>query len=144
MKNKEKYLDEIAQSFIDIDAICGFKRKHILKTENCWSINCPDCREKVKKWLEQEYQEPIQLTDDEKAILKNLPKNIKWIARDQNERLYLYYKKPQKELTCWNSDWVEYDFAPYDHLFKFIKWEDEKAWEIDELLKQNGVERNEE
>lgn len=112
---------------------------------------CVDCLfregcnvEGRKEWLEAEYQETITLTDDEKVILKNVPKNTKWIARDQNGRLYLYCEEPQKIMDWWVSEWIKYDFAPYNHLFKFIKWKDENPYNIDELLKQNGVERNEE
>lgn len=142
MKNKEKYFDEIVDE-VAKKGSCEFVKEYVYKGSPCGEY-CDDCTKHVKEWLEQEYQEPITLTNDEKVILKNLPSDIKWIARDKSERLFLYFKEPRKALTWWNSEWVEYDFSPYDHLFKFIKWEDEDPYNIDELLKQNGVERNEE
>lgn len=143
MKNIEKYKDEILKEYQkDYDNQSFMCILHYLRNaDDCSQTDCIECLKRSLDWLEQEYQKHITLTDGEKAILKNLPKNIEWIARDQNGRLYLYYKKPQKELAVWDSDWMECDFAPYYHLFKFIKWEDEEPYNIDELLKQNGVER---
>ena len=97
-----------------------------------------------KEWLEQEYQEPITLTDDEKVILKNLPKRYEWIARDKNGRLYLYPEKPLKIEDWWQSEGSKLNFSMFNDLFQFIKWEDEDSYNIDELLKQNGVKRDEE
>ena len=43
--------------------------------------------------------------------------------------------------TCWESESIEPDFSMYNDLFQSIKWEDVEPYNIDELLKQNGVER---
>ena len=73
-----------------------------------------------------------QLTEDEKAILRNLPKEYKWIARDIDGCLYVYASKPKKGITMWESDGLP--MIPFDHLFQFIKWEDEEPYSIEELL----------
>ena len=144
MKNKEKYIDFIVEAFADADVdVCEFRRKHVLKQKDCNRVTCVECSKRTAEWLEQEYQEPIILTDDEKAILKNLPKMYKWIARDENGTLYLYFyfEKPLKKDDFWKSGSLEFDFSLYNQLFQFIKWEDKEPYDIDELLKQNGVER---
>ena len=142
MKNKEKYIDLIAKAFANVDGShCDFRAKYVLKQTGCYGVSCAECNIRTAEWLEQEYQEPITLTDDEKVILKNIPRKYEWIARDKNGRLYLYLQKPQKLKTYWKSSSLEFEFSIYDDLFQFIKWEDENPYNIDELLKQNGVER---
>ena len=80
-----------------------------------------------------ERKEKPKLTEDEKVILRNLPKKYKWIARDKSGLIFLCSKKPSK---C-NYSWIGYnDIAfPYYHLFQFIKWEDEEPYSIEDLLK---------
>ena len=85
------------------------------------------------KELLWERKEKPQLNEDEKAILRNLPKEYKWIARDECTYMYLYTNKPVKN-ACrgWNGD----GFARFifHNLFQFIKWEDEEPYSIEELL----------
>ena len=69
-----------------------------------------------------------KLTEDEKVILRNLPKEYKWIARDENGCLYVYASKPKKGITIWEGDGLP--MIPFDHLFEFIKWEDEEPYLI--------------
>ena len=79
-----------------------------------------------------ERKEKPKLTEDEKVILRNLPKKYKWIARDKSGLIFLCSKKPSK---C-NYSWIGYnDIAfPYYHLFQFIQWKDEEPYSIEELL----------
>ena len=84
------------------------------------------------KELLWERKEP-KLTEDEKVILRNLPKKYKWIARDKNGVIYLYSGRPLKSdfwLNC--SESIKLIFP---HLFQFIKWEDEEPYSIEDLLK---------
>lgn len=131
MKNFEHYKDKFMQyEGRNLECIAS---KKILKRK-C-ANNCAICVEFIKKWLYEEYEEPIKLTDGEKAILRNLPKKYKWIARDKNNNLYLYVDNPCKIGDDWSSD--EFDiFKVYNNLFKFIKWEDEETYSIEELLKE--------
>ena len=86
------------------------------------------------KELLWERKETPKLTEDEKVILRNLPKEYKWIARDGNGCLYVYASKPKKGITMWGSNGLS--MIPFDHLFQFIKWEDEEPYLIEELLKE--------
>ena len=140
MKNKDRYDLTYIEWEIREDGIAIFYKAMLINTLNV-GASCFPAKYHVAKWLEQEYQEPVTLTDDEKAILKNLPKRYEWIAKDKSGRLFLYLIKPLKTGTCWESESIEPDFSMYDDLFQFIKWEDENPYNIDELLKQNGVER---
>ena len=83
------------------------------------------------KELLWERKEP-KLTEDEKAILRNLPKEYKYIARDLSGMVYRFIEKPEKRQAIW------YDFGqpmiPFYHLFQFIQWEDKEPYSIEELL----------
>ena len=85
------------------------------------------------KELLWERKEKPQLNEDEKAILKVLLKEkYKWIARDKNGCLYVYASKPEKVITIWEGSGLP--MMPFNHLFNFIKWEDEEPYLIEDLL----------
>lgn len=136
MKNFEHYKDVFMRcKGRNLECIAS---KKILKRK-C-DNNCAICVEFIKKWLYKEYKEPIKPTEDEKAILRNLPKKYEYIARDYNGNLYLYTKKPQKvlETDYWANtvDGTSKIFNIYEHLFKFIKWRDAEPYNIEELIKE--------
>ena len=81
----------------------------------------------------------MKLTNDERVILKNIDKDYKWIAREKEGSLILYYDKPCKyEVNgFWKNKIWDEEFNMYKHLFKMIKWSDEEPTLIEELL---GVE----
>lgn len=82
------------------------------------------------------YIKQIDLTDDEKAILRNLESKYKWIARDTDEFLYLFAIRPTK-INHWRVDDEGKnmtDLEAFNHLFKQINWEDEEPTLIKELL----------
>lgn len=87
----------------------------------------------LKKLLWERKEKP-KLTDDERAILRNIDKDCKWIARDNDGFLSIYRNKPAKTCDlCWGSGRGTY-FC-FKHLFQFIKWEDEEPYLIEDLLK---------
>ena len=85
------------------------------------------------KELLWERKEKPQLNEDEKVILRNVPKHYKWIARDKNGFICMYIKKPSKCEYSWGG--CKYMLLPFYDLFQFIKWEDEEPYSIEELLK---------
>lgn len=91
------------------------------------------------EWLEQEYIEPIKLTDDEVVILKNIPSEYKWIIRFEKGGLVVCGVKPQRINGTWRIA-PNMDLYLFNHLFQFVTPEDEEPYNINELLK-NGVER---
>lgn len=95
------------------------------------------CNAGHAKWLEQEYKEPIKLTETESVILKNIDKKYQWIVRDgETNRLYIYVDKPRKyDNLFWQVG--DYDMSVFNHLFKCIKGTDEEPYNIEELLEKN-------
>lgn len=103
--------------------------------KKCGRRNCRDCQ---KEWLKAEHKEKITLSEAERIILENIDKEYKWIARDESGDLILHSEEPHKEYMCntWINDEAEDDIlSPFNHLFQFIKWEDEEPYNIAELLK---------
>ena len=72
-------------------------------------------------------------TEDEKIILRSLPKDYKWIARNLSGMVYIFIEKPEKGQAIWYG--CGRPMIPFYHLFQFIKWEDEESYLIEELLK---------
>ena len=80
-------------------------------------------------------KEKPQLTEDEKIILRNIPKQYEWIARDAGDSLCVYTKRPIKLMSVWSTDGWMSPMALFHNLFQFIKWEDEEPYSIEDLLK---------
>ena len=128
-KNSDKFLN------LDYDGFLWIRNFD----ENLNIIDCDNGLDIMKvyedytcKELLWERKEKSKLTEDEKAILRNLPKDYKWIARDENGCLYVYASKPEKVITMWKGSGLP--MTPFDHLFQFIQWEDEEPYSIEELL----------
>ena len=79
-----------------------------------------------------ERKEKPQLNEDEKVILRSLPKDYKWIARDLSGMVYIFIERPEKGQAIWYG--CGQPMIPFYHLFQFIKWEDEEPYLIEELL----------
>ena len=82
-------------------------------------------------WERKEKPQP-KLTEDEKAILRNIPKEYKWIARDLSGMVYIFIERPEKGQAIWYG--CGQPMIPFYHLFQFIKWEDDEPYLIEELL----------
>ena len=75
------------------------------------------------------------ISEDEKVILRNIPKEYKYIARDKSGLLYVYKDKPQKTKYYWESSKGDVEnLMVFNHLFECIKWEDEEPYLISDLL----------
>lgn len=94
---------------------------------------CPTCGQRLD-WVSAKM---VKLSDEEKVILKNIDKRFKWIARDKNGNLFIYCEKPIKRESAWGSE-IIFDYEVmiiFNHLFQFIKWEDEEPYLVEDLLK---------
>ena len=79
-------------------------------------------------------KEKPQLTKDEKIVLRNIPKQYEWIARDAGGSLCVYTKRPIKQMSVWSTDGWMSPMSLFHNLFQFIKWEDEEPYLIEKLL----------
>lgn len=148
MKNKEKFAREI------FDVACRGDSIAVTIANNeivpCGNIECgkcifkvkeyEECSDKIKKWCESEYIEKPILTSKEKKFLDLLLPECKYIVREKNDTLYIYYCKPIRSYKngIWTSD-DDYYYLPKkmygDDIFSFIKDDDEEPWDIEDLKK---------
>lgn len=146
MKNKEKYAKEIAESAIKSDHYFAYNKT--LKTiVPCCETKCNDCLfhtgEKLcvmnrLDWANAEYKEPKIFTEREKAFFTLFPE-IQYIARDKNNKIFGYCRKPFKdeEEGWWvykGGGVIEIRFGDFLK-FESIQWEDEEPTSREEILR---------
>ena len=145
MKNKEKYAKEIVNVAIKA---CHFALNKDGKIVSCCDIRCSDCLFNVKEgcnsatieWANAEYKEPKIFTEREKAFITLFPE-IQYIARDKNNKIFGYHRKPFKdeEEGCWvykgggPDSVIEIRFWTLLR-FESIQWEDEEPTSREEIL----------
>ena len=150
MKNREKFAKEI------LDIACSGRNIAVTKEnkivycsdilcESCMFDSCSKhigrsqvCLDRLREWSESEYVEKPTITSKEKAFLGLILSNLKYIARDFNNDLYIYCNKPKRNFESWKADDSNYYYVSrdmYGNMFNFIKWEDEKPWSIEDLKK---------
>lgn len=109
----------------------------------CVGFNCGQCEfrgscnRKRFKWAYDEYVDKPKLTVKERDFCELAETG--WIARDEDGRICYYEEKPikQNEFLSWtvmNSVGM-YLKNKSKINFPFIKWEDEEAWSVEDLLK---------
>ena len=110
------------QDFTDIDGDVEFDIMKVYKDYTYTEL----------LWERKDEPKP-KLTEDEKVILRNLPKEYKWIARDGFGFICIFENKPDKAIFgCFYSAAT---ILPFPKLFKFIKYEDKEPYSIEDLLK---------
>ena len=138
MKNFEKYINKII-SIMNNKGCNGSGKKCgrcIFNDGEEFCLIFGTRRDELKRFLLEEYKEPIQLSHDEYVILKNVDSEYKWIARHKNKKLYLFTDKPRKNysFSLWTNEKYDSYFYHFSHLFQFVKWEDEEPYNIQELV----------
>lgn len=81
-------------------------------------------------------EEPT-ITEDEKAILRSLPKEYRFITRDKSGELYIYGDKPKKGYGgVWENGIGNkvFHLMMFNHLFQMVRWEDDEPWKFEDLL----------
>lgn len=88
--------------------------------------------EKLAKLKAQKEKEKWQFTEDEKAILRNLPEEYKYIVRESKEGgedLTLFPEKPTKGYYNWEGkNW--HCIREFNHLFQCIQFTDTEPCEF--------------
>ena len=118
MTNKEKYAKEIVELACNESDIAVSKATgnpidcNIIKCDCCvfhkgGTYTDDTCRGALRKWAESEYVERQVISKKDRAFLEYLSVNIQYIARDMSGRLYIYVRKPYKQIDCWSSSACE-------------------------------------
>lgn len=140
MTNLQKYYNELMKSETMLPC---YWHRIINRNLDCQGRSCDYCHKKFLEWLNEEYKEPIKLTEAERVILKNMSEDFRYIARDKNGYLYVY-RNTEPDWSDIQQAWRPrhgnecIEFFEYNHLFQFVKWTDEKPYKIKELLSSNN------
>ena len=113
-------LDNYREDLTDIEGFMEFDIMKVYKDYTCTEL------------LWERKDEP-KLTENEKVILMNLPKEYKWIIRDHIGSLWIFEDKPNNNIFGWFYSTASN--LPFPNLFKFIKYEDKEPYSIEKLLK---------
>ena len=109
----------------------------------CRVVTCSECVRLSLMNLLEEYKKPVKLSKFEYEYLKIAKKEgFNFIARDNDGCVCLYINIPTlKGTTFWgyNGEFM----IVFEELFKFVKWEDEEPWNIDNILANCEVIENE-
>ena len=149
MKNKEKFAKEI------IEIACGGSSIAVARqtgeVRSCCTMSCGECLfgndstrcpKKTKEWAESEYIEKPVISKKDRDFLEYLSTNMQYMARDMSDRLYIYTRKPYKQVDCWSSSTYETQTALwlFNIDFPMVKWSDSEPWLIEDLKKLEVVE----
>lgn len=148
MKNKERYSKEIVELACDGNRIAIVRQTGEFRS--CYGMPCREClfhsntercKEKAREWAESEYIEKPVISKRDKAFLEYLSVNIQYIARDMSGRLYIYVRKPYKQIDCWSSSACETEKTlwMFNVDFPMVKWSDSEPWLIEDLKKLEVV-----
>ena len=107
-----RYFDEGGQQFVKTQNGKDFKQGIRLKTIRANEL------EFIPKW---------EFTEDEKVILRNLPEQYKWIARDEHTNTLRVYEQFPSSAWGWCT-------LPFKHLFQSIQGSDEEPCEFRRYL----------
>ena len=152
MRNYEFYKEEIEMRYRNGESFALTKQDCIA---SCKIIDCEECAfsccnnpqtrelrcgDRKLIWAMQEYIEKPKLNKYERALCEAMQKG--WVARDAVDGFwYMYDHEPTKCEQVWRTigrtitQQMRLVDASPEIQFSFIKWEDEKPWSIEELLK---------
>lgn len=135
MTNREWILNKM-QNMSDVELAGIFYVTDFIPNfceQDCTGRICNKCK---TSWLKEKHKEKIKLSEAERVILENIDKRYKWIARDENNLLFVYETKPTKELgEWWGNGTRMLNVDIFSHLFQFMNLEDDEPYNIEELLK---------
>lgn len=148
MKNKEKYAKEIVEIACDGDYFGMDKRTgkitscDYIPCRNCVFNEDMDCDKTKRDWAEQDIEKQV-ISKRDAMFLEYLKEENKYIARDENGRLFIYNEEPCKDGVHWTlgdsiGDWFRLN-RRFNIDFPMVKWEDSEPWLIEDLKKLEVV-----
>ena len=134
--NFEFYKDEILEKTKGNSAISMVNGK----LASCDATSCamcdfnPECNTRFMQWLYAEHIDAPKLTKRERAFCEAVQTG--WIARDKDRKIYWFPadEEIQKTEMMWNAE-TFMNVSITKLAFAFVKWEDEKPWSVEDLLK---------
>lgn len=114
--------------------LANFESNIDYEESDCFNeILCSECLRLSLLNLLEEYKETVKLSKFEYEYLKFAKENeYNFIARDKDDRLFLYETKPWRGELVWK--YTDNGIRIFKELFNFVKWEDKEPWNIDNIL----------
>lgn len=146
MTNREKYAKEILDIACNGDSIAMTMDDELVGCNES-GIECDDCKfycnfgggnceENIQEWANSEYIGRTTISESDRKFLDYLSDAVKWIVRDGNGLLCVYYDKPTKEgvfyWRCENNPPI-YLSSELKINFPMVKREDKEPWLIEDL-----------
>ena len=141
MKNIEYYKQKILDIVSSGDSV-GVDR-NTNEPEGCEFLGCKNCKladscsNGLRLWCNEEYVAKPQITENDKKFLDIINPKFKYIVKDRNNILCLSIEMPIRTGNNWigGNDCAYISENYFNGLFRFIKWEDEEPWVLDDLRK---------
>lgn len=132
--NFEHYKDEILiETLYNSSSTCDFKRKHILNTDDCRTISCEDCKQRIKEWFKKEYQPEPKVEIDWPKVPKD---TLVYVANALNEDRTLKRKKIRH--FC---NYTGESFLTYNDGYSSNEMQNTISWNYCELVLPEDVEK---
>lgn len=97
MKNFDKYMKDILidSNEQDYQVTCWWRYKYLGERTDteCSCDDCTECQKQFFEWLNQEYKEPIKLTQFEYDMLRTTSKYHLWLGELKNGLYYIKMKE---------------------------------------------------
>ena len=148
-KSGRKYMYNYRKEFVSLSGCSALDSDKHYANDLTAKIYCHEEFDIIKVYQDYTCQEvlwerkEIELSDHERSLLGALPCEFKYIARDKSGDLFVFDDRPVKYVEY--SEWVitgrfsnSGELKVFNHLFQFIKWEDEEPYYIPDLFKLKG------
>lgn len=151
MKNKEKYMTEIIDAYLDgkTIAVKADGKPCICQKTSCkecifYDGTNPYCRDRIRAWANSEYIERPVISKNDRSFLDYIGNTYKYIVRDRDGKLFVC-----KKVYTVNDEWFtrgcvagsDYTYiSGFDVQFPMVKVISSTVWSIEDLKKLEVVE----
>lgn len=151
MKNKEKYMTEIIDAYLDgkTIAVKADGKPCICQKTSCkecifYDGTNPYCRDRIRAWANSEYIELPVISKNDRRFLDCIGNTYKYIVRDRVGKLFVC-----KKVYTVNDEWFtrgcvvgsDYTYiSGFDVQFPMVKVISSTVWSIEDLKKLEVVE----
>lgn len=152
MKNKEKYMTEIIDTYLDgkTIAVKADGKPCICQKTRCeecifYDRTNPYCRDRIRTWVNSEYIERPVISKKDRRFLDCIGNTYKYIVRDKDGKLFVC-----KKVYTVNDEWFtrgcvagsDYTYiSGFEVQFPMVKHISSTVWSIKELKKLEVVEK---
>ena len=127
---------------VDVDGA----KFEVYRGERCFittqSYTMEDLEEIANIWAEnnhEEYIEKPKISRSDRTFLDYIPDYYKYMARDEDGRLFVYKERPQRGSKTWLYYPELFGIHKAKVRFPMVKWEDKEPWLVEDLKKLEVV-----